>query len=332
MSIAYHIRSGIGSQWRLWAAIGFFLLILLYVNHLDLEELSDSVINGWWKLLIMMPVSGLAYLSATIAWRYCMDTSGIPLKTLFAARHIGESLALINPTSIIAGDLSKVLVLSKYNINKKQALASVIMSRVLILFSGIMLSCLAFLLWLFLFLPQDKIWFMVAFPLSGILLVYTMWRVFTDRKLLLYGLVKFFFHPFNKFSRINKVLLRIKVVNALIVIKRDHQQRRLIKSWIYSIIHWILGTVEFYILLLLLGVDVGLSGSFILEMGVTVIKNAGAFIPGQIGIEEIGNKLMLSVIGLTSPVLWILVSAFKRARQLTWLILGGIMYLLTSYK
>jgi uncharacterized membrane protein YbhN (UPF0104 family) len=332
MSTAYHIRTGIASQWRLWLTVGFFLLILLYINHLDLEELSSSIINGWWKLIIMLPVSGLAYLSATIAWRYCMDHSRIPLRTLFTARHIGESLAMINPTSVIAGDLSKVLVLKKYNIDRKQGVTSVIISRVLIIFSGLLLSCLAFLLWLFLFLPQDEIWLMVAFPLIGILMVYIMWRLFTDRKLLLYGLAKLLFTPFKRYFKINKVLWRVKVVNALIVLKRNHQRNRLLKSWIFSIVHWVFGAAEFYILLLLLGVDVGFSGSLILEMGVTVIKNAGAFVPGQLGIEEMGNKIMLSVIGVTSPVLWILVSAFKRARQLAWLFLGGAMYIFTTYK
>ncbi len=332
MNLSYQIKSVMTTQWRLWVTVGLFILIGIYIQHLNVGELFDKIIQGWWKLLVMLPISGMAYLSATLAWKYCLDQNNIPLRRLFVARHIGESLALINPTNVIAGDLSKVLVLDNYDVDKDQGLSSVIISRVLIILSGIILSCLAFLLWLLMFFPQEDLWVMAIWPAIGILMVYIMWRMVTHRKLFLYGLSKSIFFPINKYPGIKKVLLRIKMANVLIVLKNNHQKSRLLKSLIYSVIHWLIGAAEFYVLLLLLGIDIGFSGSLILEMGVTVIKNAGAFIPGQLGIEEMGNKVMLSVIGVTSPVLWILVSAYKRARQLSWLIVGGIMYLFTTLR
>ena len=332
MSISYHLRATIVPYWKLWITIGGMILILFYIQQFNLEELGRNIIQSWWILLIMLPVSGMAYLSATIAWKYTLNDSRVPLSSLFVVRHIGESLALINPTNIIAGDLSKVLVLKKYNVDQRQALTSVIISRVLIIISGILLSCLSFVLWIILFLPYENLFLLTLWPIIGIFMVYAMWRIVTNRKLFLYGLTKYLVYPFAENSRIKKMLIRLKIVNAMIVLQSHQQQKRMMKSWVFSIMHWLFGATEFYILLLLLGVDIGFTSSLILEMGVTVIKNAGAFVPGQLGIEEIGNKVMLSVIGITSPLLWIVVSAFKRVRQLAWLLVGGLMYFISTFK
>jgi len=68
------------------------------------------------------------------------------------------------------------------------------------------------------------------------------------------------------------------------------------------------------------------------EMGVTLFKSLGAIIPGQIGVEEYGNKVMLDVIGIASNEVWFVVSLVRRARQLFWLAIAGVLFLIISKK
>ncbi len=64
-----------------------------------------------------------------------------------------------------------------------------------------------------------------------------------------------------------------------------------------------------------------------MEAGVISAKNLFAFIPGQLGIEEYTNHLMLQTIGLKTAGLWLIVSIIRRIRQLFWIGIGGLAFL-----
>ena len=97
-------------------------------------------------------------------------------------------------------------------------------------------------------------------------------------------------------------------------------------SFLASCLHWIVGSLEFYFILLFLGVKTTVAKALLVDMGVIVFKSAGAFIPGQIGIEEYGNKVMLGIIGIAGGTIWITVSILRRARQLAWILLSLLVY------
>ncbi len=66
----------------------------------------------------------------------------------------------------------------------------------------------------------------------------------------------------------------------------------------------------------------------VIYLGVVFFKAAGAFIPGQIGAEEYGNKMMLLAIGIPDAEIWI--SILRRARQLVWIAFGIVVYFLLA--
>lgn len=65
-------------------------------------------------------------------------------------------------------------------------------------------------------------------------------------------------------------------------------------------------------------------------MGVIVFKTVGAIVPGQIGVEEYGNKVMLDAIGIVSNEIWLVVTLMRRGRQLFWLLVAGIFLLIIT--
>jgi hypothetical protein len=81
-----------------------------------------------------------------------------------------------------------------------------------------------------------------------------------------------------------------------------------------------------------LGIKTSMLHAIFLDMGVILFKAAGAFVPAQIGVEEYGNKVMLSLVGITGVEVWITVSLIRRLRQLFWIALGLIFYLLIYKK
>jgi len=93
-----------------------------------------------------------------------------------------------------------------------------------------------------------------------------------------------------------------------------------------STIHWIFGAAEFYLVLQVLGIDVSIGNAVAIEMGVILFKTMGAIVPGQVGVEEYANKIMLEAVGITGGEIWIVVSIMRRARQLFWAGVAAFFY------
>jgi hypothetical protein len=68
------------------------------------------------------------------------------------------------------------------------------------------------------------------------------------------------------------------------------------------------------------------------EMGVIIFKSLGTIIPGQLGVEEYGNKVLLDVIGINSNEIWLIVSLVRRSRQLFWLAMAGVFLIIITKK
>lgn len=108
---------------------GIALLVLLFfalfVYHTDKEQTLSALKKigprfGWF-----MASTCLAYMLATVGWLYCFDAhTRIPLFRLFMIRHVGETVAVFNPTSVIGGETFNVLLLEPYRIDRKEAKCS----------------------------------------------------------------------------------------------------------------------------------------------------------------------------------------------------------------
>ena len=317
-----------------WIIYGFILVFfILFISRLDWYDISHHLVRIGWKFWLILPVNVLAYLFATISWRLCMGTEkgNHSLKNLFIVRHIGESLAIINPTNVIAGDGAKHLLLKENCQNSDACLSSILLSRILIIMSAVLLSGISLSIMIFRRIT-DSIPITSMVILAGIVIVglVLFWRLFTHKKLYLYTISRTLISPFKDKSSAVEIIHRIKHVNYEISSFRQKEKGSLILAFFFATLHWIMGAVEICLILYLLNISIGFSDGLIIEMGVALLKSAGSFIPGQLGIEEYGNKIMLVIIGLSSPVIWISVSILRRMRQVFWLAVGVLFYLLVK--
>jgi putative membrane protein len=96
-------------------------------------------------------------------------------------------------------------------------------------------------------------------------------------------------------------------------------------SFALSLLSWLIGTVEVYLFLELIGSRVGWSDALVLESVGQAIRGAAFAIPGALGVQEGGYLLLASAVGLPAETGLALALA-KRAREL---LLGvpGLWYL-----
>jgi putative membrane protein len=96
-------------------------------------------------------------------------------------------------------------------------------------------------------------------------------------------------------------------------------------SFLLSLVGWIVGTGEVYLITLMLGTPVSWRDALLLESLGQAIRGAGFAIPGALGVQEGGYLLLAPLAGLT-PDAALALSLAKRARELL-LGLPGLLYL-----
>jgi len=100
--------------------------------------------------------------------------------------------------------------------------------------------------------------------------------------------------------------------------------------FVLSILNRLVGSLEYYVILGALNIDVSLFTCVLFDLVSTIIRTSGFFIPGQVGLEEAGNKLMFSLVKVQGAETWLTVSLIRRARQVFWIVAGFVLYLIIS--
>jgi len=303
----------------------FILSILIslgiFIANTDLFLVKQSLLqigeNFYWLLLI----TGLAYLLGAIAWQYCLgdERSKVNLFHLFWIRMIGETVSLFNPGSIVGGDLLKVALLKPYAIKKTTAINAVVISRFLMILSQLLMFIIA---WLILSYQSDKIIFreLMGAAIKGV-------GIFSGAIMILFILKKRNGRFVIKHKLLKKWIHYIKTTLQQSYSYYKQEKRATLISFSIYCLHWLIGSLEFFFLLRFLKIDIQVIDGLMIDMGVIFFKSAGAFIPGQLGIEEYGNRFMLLMLGVNSAGLWLSISILRRVRQLFWLVLSFCSYI-----
>lgn len=308
---------------KIFFVLSIFISLGFFIAQTDIHLVKQSILGIGTHFYYLLLVTGMAYLLGTLAWKCCLgnEKDKINIFHLFWIRLIGETVSLFNPSSIVGGDLLKAAMLRPYEISKKTALSSVIVSRFLMIFSQLFMSLLAAIL----LMRQSK---------QGIFFQPNTQTIIKGASLFVLGLATLLF-VYKRFKRSGYCALT-KKLNWLNAIKTSFYEAYLsyqkdkwsmLLSFFLFSLHWLLGSMEFYFILRFLHIDVSVVDGLMIDMGVIFFKSAGAFIPGQLGIEEYGNQFMLYVIGISNTGIWLTASVLRRFRQLVWLGLGALSYI-----
>lgn len=313
------------------------LLVLAFVGqfiwHTDFEEIGDYLKQMPFTFLGIIVLSFFAYLSATISWRFCLgeDSSKAGVGQLFMIRHVGEMLSVFNPTSVVAGETLKAHYLGRQGVSAQSSISSILMSRILIILSAFLLMLLSAIYLIVRSYGVDR---NLAFVILGAIVLsgfgYLLARFLLHSNLYLARITKKLQDRFGKKYISDSLCASIEDVNRTCYIFYNHNRNKFVLAFLLSIIHWILGAAEFYLILKTLGFEISLFNAIAIEMGVILFKTIGAVVPGQVGVEEYANKIMLGMVGIASNEVWVLVSIMRRARQIFWVGIAGIFYWIIS--
>jgi uncharacterized protein (TIRG00374 family) len=278
--------------------------------------------------------SFFAYLFSTIGWKLCMGVDGrkITLAEAFRIRHVGEMLGTFNPTSVIAGDTFKISFLSKSGLPTENGVSSILLMRMINLFSTILLMTVSIIYLTFgKFGDKDQFILFVMIVMAVALCLFLA-KYFLDEKLYFGKTVEKIRDKTNWTFLTPKIVESCYETNTIAARYFRTNKLKFTLAFVLIALHWMLGALEFFIVLKTLGMEVSFIDAVSVEMGVIIFKSLGTIIPGQLGVEEYGNKVLLDVIGINSNEIWLIVSLVRRSRQLFWLAIAGVFLIIITKK
>jgi len=311
------------ASWLL--SIGVLLFVGVLLSQ-DLPAILATLGHAGWGLLLVALFHLLPLLIDAMA--ICVLIEGAqsrhPLRDSLLARWVGESANSLMPAGQLGGPVLMARHLAQRGLALEEAAAAITVSTTLQTFAQI------------------------AFALLGIVVLGTQTTHFSPAALRTAALIAsaFLAIQVGGFYLVQRRGLFSKLMNAVrrFSRKRDWSQwvaqaqaidlavqgtyRRngpVTASFLLSLVGWIVGTGEVFLIARFLGTPVSWRDAFVLESLGQAIRGAGFAIPGALGVQEGGYLLLAPLAGL-APNAALALSLAKRARELL-LGLPGLLYL-----
>jgi hypothetical protein len=284
---------------------------------------SLHIIKQFGLYSIFIPAfSLLAGLAGASGWKCCIGSREKPsLMRLFMIRQTGNIVTLFNPSGAIAGELFNARMLVREGVEEQDALKSVLLMRALMIVSQLLF--LVVVLLRFLFFHSDELPPPMKFTAHICFLA--LLTAISGLAFLLLNKGKEAMPGLKKKHR-QGIMSRIREMRFLLATHIHVQPGKTAAAFLLFSAHWILGAMELFYILYFLHYPVDVWDSIFLDTLIIVLKSTAAFIPGQLGAEELINRFVLHLLDIDSPGLWLSFSILRRARQLFWSGLALIFY------
>jgi len=311
---------------RIAAALGLLLIVALVIRG-GVRDIAALLENAGWTLLWLVPLHLLPLQLDALGWRELLraaQTPGAargPLRLLWIAS-VREAVNRLLPVANIGGEIVGIRMTARHGAGVVPVTASIVVEVLLTLASQLLFAVLG----LFCLLQVTHGGANTRDILIAIAVIFAM--VVTNYLLLRYGRV------FERLlSRIESALdlpahLRELAGQAAAVDGAIRglcaQHAALLRAVAWQLASAIVGTLETWLALKLLGHPVGLLPALALESLTQVVRHFVFFVPAGLGVQEaglVGGGLLLGL----SPDAALALSAAKRMREIVY----GVPVLLT---
>jgi putative membrane protein len=297
-------------------SIGVLLFVGVLVSQ-DLPAIMATLAHAGWGLLLvaLFHVLPLVLDAVAICVLFEHGSSRSPYRDSLLARWVGESANSLMPAGQIGGPVLMARHLAQRGMRMEAAAAAITVSTTL--------QTLA----------------QIAFALMGVILLGTLRTSVLLASAFLAVQVGGFYLIQRRglFSKLMRVVRRFSgqrdwsrwVTQAqaidLAVEATYRRNAAVTRSFLLSLVGWIVGTGEVYLIAFFLGTPVSWREALLLESLGQAIRGAGFAIPGALGVQE-GGYLLLGPLAGLPPDGALALSLAKRARELL-LGLPGLLYL-----
>jgi putative membrane protein len=309
--------------WLLSAGVLLFAAVL--ISQGLTAVFATLAVAGWGlPLVALIHIVPLVLDAASI--RVMFDTTKVrsSLRDAVFARWVGESANSFLPAGPIGGPVVMVRYLAQRGMSMRDAAAGVTVSTTLQTLAQIIFALLGMMLLGAHASQSSEHSVRTALLLASSVLAFCLAGFYLMQRRGLFGKLMRALARFARKRDWSQVMSQADAIDSAV---QDAYGRtgRVAASFFLSLVGWLIGTAEVYVILLLLRFPVGWSDALMLESLGQAIRAAGFAIPGSLGVQEGGYLLLAPLVGLP-PETALALSLAKRAREV---LLGvpGLLYL-----
>lgn len=295
--------------------LGLVLLGVL-LARIDLRPVLYQVRSLSWGLLLLLFPCGVTTILDTFGWRYAFRGRLLPVSTLLPVRLAGKAFNMTSLTATLGGESVKVYLLRPW-VSVEEGVASVVIDKTTSLLAQVCVLLLG-LVFSPLLLPAGSPFLngMVGLALLGVLatggFIMAQRRGLCSRSLMMLNRLGLTWHRGVEAAQ--------GLDEAIAAFYTTHRPR-LILSYLFHLMASLVGILEVYLILWLLGLPISLTTAVIIEAFSSAIRAAGFLVPGAIGVEEGGNVAVFLALGLTAEGA-LSFSVIRRIRELVVIVAG----------
>jgi putative membrane protein len=310
------------ASWLL--SIGVLLFVGVLLSQ-DLPAILATLGHAGWGLLLVALFHLLPLVIDAMAICVLIERalSAHPLRDSLLARWVGESANSLMPAGQIGGPVLMARHLAQRGLALEEAAAAITVSTTLQTFAQIAFALLGIVV-----LGQTTHFSPAALRTaaliaSAFLAIQVGGFYLVQRR----GLFSKLMNAVRRFSRKRDWSQWVAQAQAIdLAVQRTYRRNGAVTaSFLLSLVGWIAGTGEVFLIARFLGTPVSWRDAFVLESLGQAIRGAGFAIPGALGVQEGGYLLLAPLAGL-APDAALALSLAKRARELL-LGLPGLLYL-----
>ncbi len=296
----------IGSSLAMLAGLAAIVVLTAYQGFAEVGQVFAA---AGWGIALVTAFHFLPMVASALAWRAAAESITRSKVSVFLwARLLREAVNGLLPVAQVGGDIVGARVLTFHGCGAPAAGASVLVDMTLEFLTQIVFTVIGLGLLVANGGGEMTSWVAVGLAVAmlaaiGFLLAQR-WGVFRLLEKLLDRMAAFFDWPaLGSLANLH---------DTVMTIYRD--RRAMIGAILWHMASWILGAVEVWLTLLVLGADVSFAEALVIESLGQALRTAAFLVPGAYGIQEGGYMLLGVHFGL-APEIALSVSLIKRVRE-----------------
>ncbi len=301
-----------------------FILLGFILHEVDLREVGSHVTQaGWGGMAFVLGFYMIAFVTDVAGWQLTFESIPLNLRwlsRLYLIRMAGEAFNNVTPLASLGGEPMKAWMLrSHYSIEYRESSASLVLAKTIILIGLVAFLSAGFVL----LLASDGLSSSYkAVAGLGLLAFSTAIALFfLVQRLRIASRVVSWLGRLSFTRRIEELLHLVSAVDERLLRFYTLHRRRFCTALTLSITNWLLGVVEIYWILRLLGHPVSFTEAWIIEAMAQLVRAGTFFIPSSIGAQEATFTVVCSAItGI--PSLGLAASVLRRSREILWISAG----------
>lgn len=299
-------------------------LLGVVIASTDLDEVRTALAGfGWQGVVLVAAIFGVAFAVDSVSWTLCLAQVPVDRRwclRMWLVRSAGEAFNAVLPAAGFGGEPYKAMALNaRYRVGYGDGAASLVLARTVNLIGLVVFLLIGLALVVVAVDLPDEAALVAGAGLVTLTLAtggfFIVQRYRVASRLLAHAIDR------PRLARLGRLLAPVEAFDQRLAGFYRHHRGRFTGAVALSLVNWLLGALEVWVTLALLGVEASFSDALVIEAVTQMVRAGAFFIPLNLGAQE-GVLVMMTGAVLGAPSAGLGAAIVRRVREVIWIAFG----------